>query len=174
MFRCMTQSHAWSWQDRQLDSWNQSPAASSYSLVTSTSLTSGLRHRSSGSESDLDSVLDGVRCDTCMDIVIMMSRTALVAGDRFHMEKTQDHTAVDLSIWKNAGWYRCWSFYVKKTQDHFALDLSMWKNTGHHILPFHVEKHRIIPPLVLLPMTSLLLCRGSPTLWMTWRKRTTH
>ena len=87
-----------SWCDRQLASWKPSPVVSSYSLVRSTSFTSGLQ-QGSGSESDQDhdSLLDGVLCETCMDIVILMSQTVLGAADRAHTEKTQDHTAVGLA-----------------------------------------------------------------------------
>lgn len=105
---------------------------SSYSLVTSRSFTSGLNQQRSFSESDQDSVLDGVMCETCMDIVVLMSRTALGACDHFHVDKTQDHTALDLSVWKN---------------------------------------HRIIPPLVLLPASSLPRCRDPPVLFMIGRER---
>ena len=62
---------------------------SSYSLVTS----SGAQQRHS-SESDHDSVLDGVLCDTCMDIVILMSHTALGIAERF---QSQHHSAVAAS-----------------------------------------------------------------------------
>ena len=116
---------------------------STYTLVTSTSCASGMRH---SSESDQDSVLDGVLCDTCMDIVILMSRTALGAGDRFHVEKTQDldplrvekpqvHSA---SRYKTQDHSMFDSFLVEKPQDH---SISGQKTLDHSVHDsFRVEK----------------------------------
>ena len=43
-------------------------------------------------------MLDGVLCDTCMDIVILMSRTAMGSTERFHSEMTHHHNTVGLSV----------------------------------------------------------------------------
>jgi len=70
-------------------------------LLTSASFTSGLHCQQPGLDSER--VIDGVMCHTCMDIVILMSRTALGPSDPFHM--VEDHTALVSYVERERHWH---------------------------------------------------------------------